>query len=147
MAKFRSKKYNVYLKNSLIIVQIYVNMYTTKGEHPRKNKEENKMRKIDAFENTKIKALKRAYSLARENEASILIFNQVTSKEDIEGIAKACREQEVSIAIADRFEYDLDEEVRKFEAAGFSEAGWMSVSTEMIDEFRPRVEQAMQMRI
>ena len=105
------------------------------------------MRKIEGFENSTNEALKRAYSLARENEASILIFNQETSLEEAEGIAKACRKQNLSIAIADRFEYELEREAGKFKAAGFSEGGWMTVFTEMKDEHTPRIENALLMRI
>lgn len=105
------------------------------------------MRRIEGFENSTNEALKRAYSLARENEASILILNQETSLEEAEGIAKACRKQNLSIAIADRFEYDLEEEAKKFKAAGFRKEGWMTVCTEMRDENTPRIEQALLMRI
>ena len=105
------------------------------------------MRKIEGFENSSNKALERAYSLARENGAGTLIFNRETSLEEAEGIAKACRKQNLSIAIADRFEYDLEEEARKFKAAGFRKEGWMTVCTEMRDGNTPRIEQALLMRI
>lgn len=105
------------------------------------------MRKIEGFENSSNRALKRAYSLARENGANTLIFNQETSLEEARGIKEACMKHHLSIAIADRFEYSLEKEAGKFKAAGFSEAGWMTVFTEMKDEYTPRIENALMMMI